>query len=250
MLPIISIGPLAIQAPGLILLAGIWVGLSISEKQSHKYGIPANIIYNLVFISLICGILTARFSYIIRFPNAFTSNPISIISLNPTMLDLWGGIAGAVIGAMIYGSKKGLNLWATLDALTPLFAIMSIAIGVSHIASGSAFGSPSDLPLAIELWGMRRHPSQFYETIGAILIFIWIYYKIRKPQLSKPGIIFLSFISATAGLHIFLEFFRGDSRIIYSGFRSNQVFAWIILLMSLISIGKINQMHDRNTEIL
>lgn len=37
MLPILPIGPLAIQFPGLVILLGLWLGLSLAEQsvQSH-----------------------------------------------------------------------------------------------------------------------------------------------------------------------------------------------------------------------
>jgi len=80
----------------------------------------------------------------------------------------------------------GLPLWPALDALTPGLAAVMIAIGLAHIASGDAFGSPADLPWAIQLWGARRHPTQIYETLAAALIFASTlqirFYALQPPQ--------------------------------------------------------------------
>ena len=59
MLPILQIGPLAIQTPGLILLGGLWLGLSLSERHARRYKVDPGVLYNLVFLLLIVGILGA-----------------------------------------------------------------------------------------------------------------------------------------------------------------------------------------------
>jgi len=37
MLPILHIGPLAIQTPGLMILLGIGLGLSLAERQAEHF---------------------------------------------------------------------------------------------------------------------------------------------------------------------------------------------------------------------
>ncbi len=36
MLPVIHIGPLAVQTPGLILLLGIWFAMDVTEKHAIR----------------------------------------------------------------------------------------------------------------------------------------------------------------------------------------------------------------------
>ena len=38
MFPILQIGPLAIQVPGLVIIAGLWFGLTLSEHRAKKHG--------------------------------------------------------------------------------------------------------------------------------------------------------------------------------------------------------------------
>jgi len=159
MMPILNIGPLAIQLPGLLLIVGLYLGLWLAERYSMRYRIQPNALYNIVFIALIFGILGARLFYIFRSPEMFTGNLTSIVSLNYAMLDPFGGIITAAISCLIYGQRKKLPFWSTLDALTPILAVFAIALGTAHFSSGSAFGMATDLPWGIELWGTKRHPS-------------------------------------------------------------------------------------------
>jgi len=238
MLPILQIGPLAIQLPGLIILAGIWAGLSLAERKAFRYGVNANDLYNLVFTALIAGIVGARLFFALRYPAAFISSPLSLLSLNPGLLDLWGGFAAGFIAALIYGQRKALPFWATMDALTPGLALFAVALGLAHLASGSAFGAPSDLPWAVELWGARRHPAQIYEIVGAALVLLAIWPGRGILLSDQPGTTFLTFLALTAALRIFLEAFRGDSTLLLNGLRSAQIAAWLVLAISLWALGK------------
>jgi phosphatidylglycerol---prolipoprotein diacylglyceryl transferase len=232
MLPVVNIGPLALQTPGLVILIGLWLGLSLAEKFSARRGVPPNLLYNLVFVMMTAGIIGARLAYLIRFPGAFASSPWSLISLNLGLLDPMGGLAvGAICGAM-YAQRKQMALWQTLDALTPLLAVMAIALGISHLASGAAFGATTQVPWGIELWGAKRHPSQVYEIMAtsAILISLW---PGRWRRQEPAGRYFLLYLALSALAMLILEAFRGDSLLLPGGWRTAQVVAWLLLAASL-----------------
>lgn len=233
MYPTIQIGPLSLQVPGLVLLIGLWLGLTLSERRARQRGENPGHLYNLVFIALIAGLIGARLSYAVTYPDAFSANPWSLISINPGLLDPFAGALIAAGAAAIYISRKQLPFWRTLDALTPLLAVMAIAIGVSHFASGNAFGKPTDLPMGIQLWGEIRHPSQIYEIILASLTLIAILLIDKTSWSHIPGNTFLTFIALSAFSTIFLEAFRGDSILIGSGLRAAQLYAWVLLAICL-----------------
>lgn len=88
---------------------------------------------------------------------------------------------------------------------------MAVALGLSHLASGAAFGAITNLALGIETLGARRRPSQVYEILATttILGLIWPIRGLIRPN--RAGIYFLSFISMSAAARLFLEAFRGDS---------------------------------------
>jgi prolipoprotein diacylglyceryltransferase len=149
----------------------------------------------------------------------------------------WGAAAGALIAALWYGQKYQLDYWSTLDLFTPAFATLSLFIGLAHLASGSAFGSASDLPWSIELWGARRHPTQIYEMISAALVLTIILKMFSSKKILPKGILFLTFLILTTASRLFLEAFRGDSQMI-GNVRTAQLAAWLILAVSLFLFGK------------
>jgi phosphatidylglycerol---prolipoprotein diacylglyceryl transferase len=86
MLPILNLGPLAIQTPGLILILGLWIGLTQAEKYARRLKINPDHIYTLTFLSLAVGILGARLTYVAQNPAAFQNNWIGVFSLTPKCL--------------------------------------------------------------------------------------------------------------------------------------------------------------------
>lgn len=248
MLPVLNIGPLAIQTPGLVILIGLWLGLSLAEKYAGRRGVTPALLYNLVFVGLVAGVIGARLSYLARYPEAFASSPLNLLSLNPGLLDPGGGLAVGAIAGLIYAQRKNMEFWQTLDALTPLLMVMTIALGVSHLASGAAFGAATEAPWAVELWGARRHPSQVYEILAAstVLLVLW---PGRWSEKAPAGRYFLLFVALNAASRLFLEAFRGDSVLLAGGWRIAQAAAWLVLAGSLWGLHRLRSSAKTGDEI-
>lgn len=252
MLPTLQIGPLALPMPALITLAGIWIGLSVAERQAARYGLSPNNLYNLIFIGLVAGVVTARLSYALRYPGVFASDPAGLLSRDLGLFDPLGGLVGGSLAALIYAQRKGLPFWQTLDGITPGLAVFAIALGFSHLASGRAFGTPTQAPWGIELWGAHRHPTQVYEILAASLIFgalTPIHRRLQQNETSgTPGLLFLIFIALSAFARLMIEPFRGDSLLLPGDLRLPQVAAWCILGLSLWGIGYMVKKQPRGHE--
>jgi prolipoprotein diacylglyceryltransferase len=229
MLPFISIFGAAIAFPPMILVIGIWVGASLAEKHAAKHKISGPLLFNLIFTGLAAYIIGGRLSYALQNPSAFADNLLSLISRNFGLFDPFGGLVVGLIAVYIYAQRKKLLFWSTLDALTPALAVFMLAIPIANLASGEAFGAPSDLPWAIELWGMARHPVQIYEALAAGLI-LWRVWP-GKPQANGvPGVLFTKFVGMSALARLVFEGFRGNSLVFTPlNLRIAQAAAWVVL---------------------
>jgi prolipoprotein diacylglyceryltransferase len=243
MFPIIQIGPMALQTPGLILLVGLWLGLLLSERLAPRFRAKPNEVYNIVFVALIAGVLGARVSFVVQNYEVFLLNPINIISLNPGLLDPVGGIAFGLITALVYGNRKGINWKHLLDATAPFLCVMMIAYGFSNLASGDAFGAETTLPWGIHLWGGIRHPTQVYQILAGCIVLgiIWPRKGSSNTVERIPGETIMELIALSAGAWLFLEAFRGDSIVLTNGIRTTQIFAWFLLAFSMWGYGKLHQ---------
>jgi phosphatidylglycerol:prolipoprotein diacylglycerol transferase len=225
----------------ILVLAAVWLGLTLAEKRVSRHGILKEAFDNLVYYSILGYMLGGRILFVLEHLQVFINSPLSIFSPNIDLFDPLGSLATAILVSVIYGQRQKLPLWANLDALTPLLAILAIGLHLSHLAAGTAFGKPTALPWGMELWNAMRHPTQVYELIASIIIFAFLWLRKRG---SRAGFDFLWFIALTAGSRLILEAFRGDSVVIFNGIRSAQVVAWLILAAAFIA-GEILRARDK-----
>lgn len=222
----------------ILLLAALWLGLALAETRAARHGIPKDMLNNVAFYGLFGYILGGRMLYALANYSAFARSPLSLLSPNPDLFDPFLALVVAVTVGLIYSSRQRLPLPSTLDALTPLFAVLAIGVSLSHLAAGTGFGRSTTVPWGIQLWNEVRHPSQVYELIAALLIFGWIWSRRRD---AAPGIMFITFVALTAGARVFLEAFRGDSALIFGGFRLAQILAWMMLAAAFFTLEAIHK---------
>jgi prolipoprotein diacylglyceryltransferase len=238
MLPTIQVGPLAIQLPGLLLLLGFWLGLSLAEKHAHRHGVTPNQVYTITFTALITAVIVARLLYVARHLPTFTQNPGGILSLNLDLLDPWGAILGAGMVIIFLIHRYKLTPWSLADALAPVLAVLMVTYHMSNLASGDGYGAPSELPWAIFLLGERRHPAQIYELIAALTVLFIFWPGSPRNRFTPPGRYALLVLAATASSRLFFEAFRGDSTITNGGLRSAQLIAWLIMALAFWLIAR------------
>lgn len=212
------------------ILAALWIGLALAEKRAERHGISSDALSRVMHYSLLGYILSGRLTFALSKLPAFVESPLSLFSLNHDLFDPWAALVMAVLIGIIYGSKQKLPFWSTLDALTPLFAVLAIGLSLSHLAAGTAFGSPTNVPWGIELWNAMRHPTQMYDLIAATVILGFVWFRKDAPP---AGSSFLLFAALTAGVRLFVEAFRGDSILILGGLRLAQLVAWVVLAAAL-----------------
>ena len=235
-IPVVHVGPIVLQLPGLIVLFGFWATLWVAARGAKTFGLKDDDVYNPGFYAAVAGILGARAWYVVTHWTAFEGDPLGIVSLNLSTLDATGGlVVGVSVGALYAGRNKLLTArW--LDALTPGAALLLAAVSLSNLFSGEAYGAPSTLPWAIELWDMERHPTQIYEMLAMLTILFVLLMVLRRHP--KPGTATLLFVALYSGQRVFLEAFRADSLLLPGGWRAAQVVGLVMLGISLVILSR------------
>lgn len=239
MFPVLQVGPIAIPVPAFTLLLGGWLSLTLSERQAVRRGVNPGKLWNLALTAIIAGVVAGRLGFFLSNPRLFSGNMLDLFSRDPSLFDPFLGFFGAAIGALIYAQRNSMKVLPTLDALTPGMAVMMVALGLAHLASGDAFGSETNLPWAISLWGANRHPTQVYE-IAAGAIILLLFWPGRKWVESLPsGVPFFVLLAIASGSRLFLEAFRGDSTVVFGGIRVAQIIAWLLLATGIVGIYRL-----------
>jgi prolipoprotein diacylglyceryltransferase len=245
MLPVLQIGPFAIQTPLLLLLIGLWFSMSFGSRYSESFKVTSKSLDDLILLSILAGLIGGRLFYIIRFPTAFLENPTSVLSLNPELFLLPGALLVGAVTFLVIVQRKEMGLWQTLDALALPVAFFLIFLGLSHLASGKVYGTRTNLPWAIQLWGVNRHPTQVYEILGSGIVLGLTWYRFQSMKKSTPyeytpGKLFLYFLGLISISWILIEPFRADSVYVAGNLRLLQVVAFVFLVISFWFQGRMN----------
>ena len=245
MFPFVRLGSWLIQMPSLALLVGLWGGMILLDHESKRMKLDPSTVANLVIYSTLAGLIGARLGYALQFRALYASKPLSLLALTPTTLSPSMGFLVGLIAFWILLDHQNLPVRPALDALAPGLALFMVFLGASHILSGDAYGAPTRVPWAIRLWNEYRHPSQFYETFTALMIFLVILKRFPKPD--GAGLNFGLTIALTAASRVFLETFRGDSVFWPAGFRAAQVIALVLMAVGFYWMRRWMNVDPRQT---
>ncbi len=233
MFPILHIGPLSIQTPGLILIIGLWISLSISETLHQKMKIPFDPYQQIVFWSLIVGIGFARLFYILTYPKYFLQSPLNILSLNPGLLDPWGALIGITLVLFWIIRKFKLSPASAFDSLAVTISIFIPFIILADWAAGGQIGLPTQLPWGINFQGNARHPIQLYQILIFSIITSFTVKWFMNRNETKAGLLTLRVIFLCSTAQLVISGFILNQSTISNGVRLSQLFYFIIGLTSL-----------------
>lgn len=236
MFPLLELGPFSLPVSPLVLLVGLWLAFLAAERTGPGYGTRPEQVYGLGGLALAAGVVGARFAYVARYRDSYLADPAALIALDGNTLDVRVGVLAASVAGLLAMRWQRLPLRRTLDSLAPGLALLAVALGVAHLASGDAFGAPTTVPWAVELWDARRHPSQLYEIVAALAIFT-IIWRLRR-HTPFTGFLFSLWLASASASRLFLEAYRGDSIIVAGTLREAQLAA---LLMSLVALWLMGQ---------
>ena len=176
------------------------------------------------------AIIGARAWYVIFEWDMYKNNPIQILNFRAGGLAIHGGILFAIIGIYFYAKKKEIPLIDILDVMAPSLAFGQAIGRWGNFVNGEAHGTPTNLPWAIIVDGVKVHPTFLYESIGDFLIFLFlINYRKKNP---KKGIQTAIYFIAYGILRFFVEGFRTDSLMI-GPIRMAQLTSVIYLIVGL-----------------
>ncbi len=233
----ISLGPITIQAWGLMVALGFLAGLLISIIEAKRKNIKADEIYNIAIVIFLGAFIGSRIFYIILFWEEFSYNLVDVIKIWEGGFVFYGGVIGAVLAGYVYIKIRKLNFWTITDTLTPGLAlgIFIGRIGCSLINDHP--GAATDLPWGI-LWpdGIVRHPVAEYLSLNGLIAFIIIW--IIRKRIKIKGALFNIFIVYYAITRFILDFTRATEEYLpnadprFGGLTISQYVSIILLVLS------------------
>ncbi|MFA7084800.1 MAG: prolipoprotein diacylglyceryl transferase [Arcobacteraceae bacterium] len=213
------LGSIAVHWYGIMyaaaLLSAIFVAKWIIKKD--KLPIKSELFDGYIWWAEIGVILGARIGYVLFYDthtSYYLTHPWQIF--NPYINGVYAGISGMsyhgafigfILASYLFCRKNKVSFWFLAD-----IAVLGISAGyvlgrIGNFVNQELVGRVSDVPWAINVNGILRHPSQLYEAIlEGLLVFIILYiYRKRKSFNGELAIIYGILYSIT---RIISEFFR------------------------------------------
>lgn len=138
-----------IHAYGLLVLAGIASGISLSMRLARRVGVDSEAIVSACFWIVIAGFLGARVFYVVEYWDQFARPTLSativqIAKLTDGGLVVYGSFFGAVAAGIVYARRHRLPVLALADLLAPGL-MLGLAFGrIGCLLNGCCWGGLCD----------------------------------------------------------------------------------------------------------
>ncbi|HRX85675.1 MAG TPA: prolipoprotein diacylglyceryl transferase [Phycisphaerae bacterium] len=150
-----------VKSYGAMLTLGFLSGVWLSIRRAERLKCDPDLVLNLGFICLVCGVFGARLFYVLHYwESTFARQPNPIwAALDCTSggLEYYGGLIGAMVGCVVYIIVKRASLRLYLDILAPA-AAWGLAFGrAGCLLNGCCWGGLCVTPQehqAVVPWGI------------------------------------------------------------------------------------------------
>jgi phosphatidylglycerol:prolipoprotein diacylglycerol transferase len=246
------IGNFPINTYGVLLALAFLSGILIAAKLAARDGLPRERIYDLGLWILLAAIVGSKFLMLFTEPE-YRENPLRLVSLDFLRSGgvFYGGFITAVVAGYFLIRRYKLPWWKTADAFAPGLALGNAIGRQGCFAAGCCWGKPTTLPWGVEFTeagnkvtgvplGVHLHPTQLYESFGALLICLFLLWLHKRRRFSGQVVLFYAVLYAV--MRFTIEIFRDDPRgdifglTTLTGLSTSQMLSIIIGIWGLVTL--------------
>ncbi len=230
----------------LCILLGVIVAYILITREGKKQGLPKEFISDLIFYTLIIGILGARVYYCVFNLDYYLANPSEILKIYNGGLAIHGGVIAGLIFVYFYTKKKNVSFIKILDIVAPAVIIAQSFGRWGNFFNQEAHGGittyqnlknmhiPEFIINGMHIEGKYYYPTFFFESIWCLIGFMILMIARRNKNLRKGFQIGFYFIWYGIG-RFFIEAFRTDSLMLF-GLKIAQIVSLIGIIIGIIII--------------
>ena len=234
-----SLGRVNIYSYGLMVALALLCGLLWVGYLAQKRGIATfDQITDFALYVIIGGLIFAKLVNVLYEIRTYLHNPAAIFS------GFTGSFFGAVIGGVLVGvwytKRARIATWKLADLIAVYIPLGHILGRVGCLLSGCCYGVESNLPWALPCATgdpTLRHPTQIYEILANMLIFVVLIAYDHRVQQGKSrsfdGFIFGLYVGLYCLARTVVEAFRDSQILAFGWLRTTQVFSLAIGLVVL-----------------
>lgn len=207
---LLRIGPLNIYSWGIMVSTGIILALYLARKRCEDFGVKRELLIDLLIFILIPGFLFARTFYVLFTEPSLLSNPLSLLTPFGGGLSIHGGILGCLIGTIIFSIRIKVSFLKITDLIS-LYLPLAQSVGrIGCFLNGDSYGTITTIPWGVKFPSLsgKRHPTQIYESILTLFLFILLYHLYRKKLRKIEGNLTIHYLIGYGVIRFLVEFFR------------------------------------------
>ncbi len=213
---------------GILISLGMLIGTILALREAKRLGLDENKIIDLILFAIPSAIIGARTYYVIFNLDYYKGDILKMINIREGGLAIHGGVIAGVIVGYFFTKYHKLSFWQIADIIAPSL-ILGQAIGRwGNFINQEAYGTPTDLPWAINVNGVNVHPTFLYESIWNFCIFIFLM-KYRKSKKFNGELFYLYLVLYSTG-RFFIEGLRIDS-LMLGPFRVAQLLSLTLIIV-------------------
>ena len=224
---IFHFGRFAIRWYGLLFASSFFFGYLIMARFFKTEKVPEAVLDRLTLYMALGTIIGARLGHCLFYePGYYLSNPLEILMVWHGGLASHGAGIGIFIALYLFAKKSKKSYLWILDRVVIVVALSGFFIRTGNLMNSEIYGVETNLP-----WGfvflrngetVPKHPTQIYEALVYLFIFILLYniYK-RNQGLFKPGLLFGLFMIFVFAFRFIVEFIKNDQVVFESGMMLN-----------------------------
>ena len=249
---LVELGPIKIQYYAVTwLLSAVLIYLFLrSNKIIKEIGLDNEEVNDMVFLyglffGAMCG---GRIGYMFFYGfDQLINDPFSLFYIWEGGLSFHGGLLGVIISLIVFCRRKNIEFLRLMDGVALSMPIGLGLVRIGNFLNGELFGKATNAEWGFifptDPFGILRHPSQLYESLGEGLLLFLILLLISQKTNIK-GIVSSSFLIFYGSIRFIIEFFRQpDSHIGYVAF--DFISMGQLLCVPMIVIGFIILFYSR-----
>jgi phosphatidylglycerol:prolipoprotein diacylglycerol transferase len=247
---IIKFGSLDIRWYGFLYIVGFLIGYIFLRKllKYRKITLKKDEYENMLFRIMLGIIIGGRLGYILFYNlSYYFIHPLDILKVWEGGMSFHGGAIAVIILGYFFCKKHKLSFLQLADPVLPL---ASIGIGLGRLGTfinAELYGRVTNVPWAMifptDPQKLPRHPSQLYEIfLEGIVLFVVSFLMLRK--ISKPGIVFWTWIGLYGLFRFLVEFVREpDTQLgfVLGPLTMGQVLSLFMIISGIIALILLNR---------
>ena len=241
----LNLGPLRLNAYGLMIAIGVIVAVRIAGKRAEKRGVATMEDFSSIATWAVpAGIIGARLYHVITDAQRFTDNWADAFKIWQGGLGIWGGVFAGVVVGYWRARVRGLDAWWILTCAAPAIPVAQAIGRWGNWWNQELFGRPTDLPWALSVSaqtardagyspGTTFHPTFLYESVACLLLagaLLWV----EKKYEPRRGRLIAWYAAGYTTFRFFIEGIRIDDAHSAGGLRLNQ---WVSLVVFVAAVG-------------